>query len=176
MSMLFSLNLERLSTAPLSAPAYIGEQGPRKCSACVWSEDYGARSTLEKPGLAFAFNSGLSTLLLVWRARVQSLGSAGLQAHGRVLREVSSFQSSASSSNNSRLVVHAFSDNDFRPAATFRRPLIFATSRLGTVGTLPPTYPHGILDNNVCAAAIYRHLASVVLLEAPPPLPVLVIS
>ncbi|SJL10876.1 uncharacterized protein ARMOST_14271 [Armillaria ostoyae] len=36
--------------------------------------------------------------------------------------------------------------------------------------------PHGVLGDNVCAAAIYQHLASVVLLEAPPPLTVLVIS
>ncbi len=40
----------------------------------------------------------------------------------------------------------------------------FCASRLRTVGMVPPTYLHGILGDDICAAAIYRHPASVVLL------------
>ncbi|KAK0434302.1 hypothetical protein EV421DRAFT_1740952 [Armillaria borealis] len=114
-----------------------------------WCEYYGARSTFEKPGLAFAFNSGLSTPvpLIVTVSYVSG-------EQGYSLSEVLVYR-------------HGMTRDGWNGVTNI---------------------PHDVLGDSVCAAAIYRHPASVALFfnflyyrlvltkEAPPPLTVLAIS
>ncbi len=88
-------------------------------------------------------------------------------------------QNSALSFTNSWPAACVFSDNDFHPCHDVSTSgeqgdgvLKVVLSLWNSdevegamyVGMVPLTYLHGILGDDICAAAIYRHLASVVLL------------
>ncbi|KAK0421886.1 hypothetical protein EV421DRAFT_1745773 [Armillaria borealis] len=125
-----------------------------------WCEYHGARSTFENPGLAFAFNSGLSTLvpLLFTVSYVSS-------EQGYSLWEVLVCKHMATTF----ALLQCFNIWQAR-AWCFKQCCFYGTwvqwrmhwqTQDGWNGAT--NILHDILGDNVCAAAIYRHLANVVL-------------